>query len=56
MVMEKWYLNEIRPNGEISTVGLYYSRDEAEAISRQLKEIPEKQDCRYEISASPPKF
>ena len=52
--MEKCYVNEIRPDGEISTVGLFYSRDEADGIIRQLREIPEKQSCRYEISGSPP--
>ncbi len=47
--MEKLYVNEIRPGGEISTVGLYYSRSEAEKIIAQLQRIPEKSDCRYEI-------
>jgi hypothetical protein len=47
--MEKLYVNEIRPNGEISTVGLFYSRAEAERIVAQLRAIPEKTDCRYEI-------
>ncbi len=52
--MEKFYVNEIRPNGEISTVGLYYSREEAEGIVKQLQGLPEKQDCKYEITATPP--
>jgi len=47
--MEKLYVNEIRPGGEISTVGLFYSRAEAERIVTQLRAIPEKTDCRYEI-------
>ena len=47
--MEKLYVNEIRSNGEISTVGLFYSRGEAEEIVAQLRSIPEKADCRYEI-------
>jgi hypothetical protein len=47
--MEKSYVNEIRPGGEISTVGLFYSRSEAERIVAQLQAIPEKTDCRYEI-------
>jgi hypothetical protein len=47
--MEKLYVNEIRPNGDISTVGLFYSRGEAEKIVAQLRSIPEKADCRYEI-------
>ncbi|HZA53541.1 MAG TPA: hypothetical protein VE616_04755 [Candidatus Udaeobacter sp.] len=61
--MEKLYVNEIRSNGEVSTVGLFYSRDEAENIVTQLQSIPEKADCRYEIieavvgspSTNPPK-
>ncbi|HXK30918.1 MAG TPA: hypothetical protein VJ646_21945 [Candidatus Binatia bacterium] len=47
--MEKLYVNEIRPNREINTVGLFYSRGEAERIVAQLQAIPEKTDCRYEI-------
>ena len=61
--MEKLYVHEIRPNGEVSTVGLFYSRGEAETIVAQLRSIPEKADCRYEIveavtgssSTNPPK-
>jgi len=49
--VEKVYLNETRPDGEVSTVGLYYSREEAEAIVRKLKSLPEKRSCRYEITA-----
>ena len=47
--MEKLYVNEIRANGDISTVGLFYSRAEAERIVAQLQAIPEKTKCRYEI-------
>jgi hypothetical protein len=47
--MEKLYVNEIRPNGEASTVGLFYSRSEAENIVAQLRHVPENSDCRYEI-------
>jgi len=47
--MEKLYVNEIRPDGEVNTVGLFYSRGEAENIVTQLRSIPEKADCRYEI-------
>jgi hypothetical protein len=62
--MEKLYVNEICPNGEVSTVGLFYSRGEAENIVAQLRSIPEKADCRYEIteavtglpSTNPPKL
>jgi hypothetical protein len=61
--MEKLYVHEIRPNGEVSTVGLFYSRGEAENIVTQLRSILEKADCRYEIieavaglsSTNPPK-
>lgn len=45
--MDKYYLHERRPDGAISTVGLYYSREEAEGIIAQLRELPEKQDCEY---------
>ena len=47
--MEKLYVNEIRPDGDVSTVGLFYSRGEAENIVAQLRRVPEKSDCRYEI-------
>jgi hypothetical protein len=47
--MEKLYVNEIRSDGEVSTVGLFYSRAEAENIVTQLRAIPDRADCRYEI-------
>jgi hypothetical protein len=47
--MEKLYVNEIRPDGEVSTVGLFYSRAEAENIVAQLRSIPERSDDCYEI-------
>ena len=47
--MEKLYVNEIRPDGAVSTVGLFYSRVEAEQIVVRLKSIPERADSRYEI-------
>ena len=47
--MEKLYVNEIRPDGEVSTVGLFYSRAEAEKIVVMLRDIPEQSACRYEI-------
>jgi hypothetical protein len=61
--MDKLYINEILPSGEVSTVGLFYSRDEAENIVAQLRSLPEKADCRYKIveavaglgSTNPPK-
>lgn len=51
--MEKIYVHEIRPDGEISTVGLFYSREEAEGIVKRLRSLPEKQDCRYDITDTP---
>lgn len=51
--MEKLYVNEKRPDGEVSTVGLYYSREEAEGIIRQLQALPEKQTCEYIIRDTP---
>lgn len=53
--MEKLYVNEIRPNGDVSTVGLFYSRGEAERIVEQLRSIPEKSSCRYEITETVPR-
>ena len=47
--MEKLYVNEIRPDGEVSTVGLFYSQAEAEKIVSMLRDIPERAECRYEI-------
>jgi hypothetical protein len=47
--MEKLYVNEIRPDGEVSTVGLFYSRAEAENIVALLRATPDRADCRYEI-------
>jgi len=52
--MEKLYVNEIRANGDVSTVGLFYSRGEAENIVAQLRSIPEKRNCRYEITETVP--
>jgi hypothetical protein len=45
--VDKFYLEEHRPGGEVSTVGLYYSREEAEEVIAQLRELPEKQGCEY---------
>ena len=47
--MEKLYVNEVAPDGEVSTVGLFYSRAEAEGVVAQLRAIPERDGCRYEI-------
>jgi hypothetical protein len=48
--MEKLYVHEFCPDGEVSTVGLFYSRREAEHIVAQLLSLPEKQNCRYDIT------
>ena len=53
--MEKLYVNEIRPDGEISTVGLFYSRAEAEGVVERLRSLPYKQGHEYTITESPPK-
>ena len=47
--MEKLYVNEICPDGEVSTIGLFYSRAEAESIVAQLCATPGRAECRYEI-------
>ncbi|HEY7319844.1 MAG TPA: hypothetical protein VIE89_19915 [Candidatus Binatia bacterium] len=47
--MDKLYVNEILPDGGVNTVGLFYSRDEAANIVGQLRSLPEKANCRYEI-------
>lgn len=47
--MEKLYVNEIRPDEEVNTVGLFYSRAEAENIVAQLRSIPERRHNHYEI-------
>ena len=47
--MEKLYVNEIRSDGEVSTVGLFYSRAEAENIVAMLRANPDRAGYRYEI-------
>jgi hypothetical protein len=47
--MEKLYVNEIGPDGEISTVGLFYSQAEAERIVDMLRANPDRGAYRYEI-------
>jgi hypothetical protein len=39
-----------RPKGDVSTVGLFYSTEEAEGIVKKLQELPEKKSCKYEIA------
>ena len=38
--MDKLYVIENRPDGEVSTVGLYYFREEAEKVVMQLRPLP----------------
>jgi hypothetical protein len=47
--MEKLYVNEIGPDGEVSTVGLFYSQAEAQKIVDMLRANPERPAYRYEI-------
>jgi hypothetical protein len=47
--MEKLYVNEIAPDGEVSTVGLFYSQSEAQRIVDMLRSIPERAQFRYKI-------
>lgn len=52
--MGQFYVTEVRPHGEQSTVGLFYSQEEAEAIVRQLQALPGKRGCQYLISTTVP--
>lgn len=54
--MEKLYVNEIRPDGEVGTVGLFYSRAEAENIVARLRGIPDRARRRYEIVPANQRF
>jgi hypothetical protein len=47
--MEKLYVNEIGPDGVVSTVGLFYSRAEAQKIVEMLRANPDRTSHRYEI-------
>ncbi|MEO6165492.1 MAG: hypothetical protein ABIP88_15280 [Candidatus Binatia bacterium] len=47
--MEKLYVNAIGPDGEVSTVGLFYSQPEAQRIVDTLRANPERSGYRYEI-------
>ena len=48
-VMEKLYVNEICPDGKVSTVGLFYSWAEAENIVAALRKIRNRAGSNYEI-------
>lgn len=47
--MEKLYVNQIGPDGEISTMGLFYSQAEAQKIVDTLRANPDRSGYRYEI-------
>ena len=47
--MEKLYVDEIDPEGKISTLGLFYSREEAQRVVDLLRANPERTGHRYEI-------
>jgi hypothetical protein len=47
--MEKLYVNEIAPDGQVSTMGLFYSQAEAQRIVDMLRANPERSGYRYEI-------
>jgi len=47
--MEKLYVNEIGPDGAVSTVGLFYSHPEAQKIVDMLRADPARAAYRYEI-------
>ena len=47
--MEKLYVNAIGPDGDVSTVGLFYSQPEAQKIVDLLRADPERSGYRYEI-------
>ena len=49
--MDKLYVNEIGPDGSVSTVGLFYSQLEAERVVDILRANPERRGHRYEIVA-----
>ena len=47
--MEKLYINAIGPDGDVSTVGLFYSQPEAQKIVDMLRANPDRPGYRYEI-------
>jgi hypothetical protein len=47
--MEKLYVNEIGPSGEVSTVGLFYSQAEARKVVEMLRANPDRAAYRYHI-------
>jgi hypothetical protein len=49
VLWKNYYVRKIGADGVVSTVGLFYSRSEAEYIVAKLQNLPEKRSCRYEI-------
>jgi hypothetical protein len=47
--VEKLYVNEISPDGAVSTVGLFYSQAEAQGIVDRLRADPDRAMYRYEV-------
>jgi hypothetical protein len=47
--MDKLYVNEIAPDGTVSTVGLFYSQAEAQKIVAMLRANPDRAAYRYEV-------
>jgi hypothetical protein len=47
--MEKLYVNEVAPDGKVSTVGLFYSQAEAQKIVEMLRANPDRAPYRYQI-------
>jgi rRNA processing protein Krr1/Pno1 len=47
--MEKLYVNEIGPDGTVSTMGLFYSQAEAQKIVDMLRANSDRAAYRYEI-------
>lgn len=47
--MEKLYVNEVAPDGQVSTLGLFYSQAEAKKVVDMLRANPDRKNYRYEI-------
>jgi hypothetical protein len=50
--MDKLYVNQIAPDGTVSTVGLFYSQAEAQKIVELLRANPDRLAYSYEIVAA----
>lgn len=47
--MEKLYVNEVAPDGQVSTLGLFYSQAEAKRVVDMLRANSDRAAYRYEI-------